>query len=61
MRSYKVYGVKAGGSEEYVNTIHSKEEGTTVHRAMKAGGWYDKIVVRDCLGGKMFEKQLDAA
>jgi hypothetical protein len=58
MRSYKVYGIRNGGSEEYVDTVFSPEEGKQVHQLMKAQGYWDEIVVRDALGGKQIHRSL---
>ena len=58
MRSYKIFGIKDGGAEEYVNTVHSAEEGKTVHAQMKAGGYYDEMLLRDALGGKHIHRRL---
>lgn len=58
MRSYKVYGIKDGGAEQYVDTIHSPVEGKQVHQMMKVQGYYDEMVVRDCLGGKQMHWNL---
>jgi hypothetical protein len=57
MRSYTVYGVK-DGVEDYVTVVHSADEGKQVHQQMRAGGFYDTIRVRDCLGGLQFESSL---
>lgn len=58
MRSYKVYGIRQGGAEVYVDTVHSPAEGKQVHQMMKLQGYYDEMVVRDALGGKVMQKNL---
>jgi len=58
MRSYRVYGIKDGGAETYVDTVYSAEEGKQVHAMMKIQGYYDEMVVRDCLGGKAMQHGL---
>lgn len=58
MRSYKVYGIRAGGAEEYVTTVHSADEGKLAHQMMKLQGYWDEMVVRDALGGKVMQKNL---
>lgn len=58
MRSYKVYGIKDGGAEKYVTTVHSADEGKTAHAMLKAQGYFDEIVVRDVLGNKMIHRKL---
>lgn len=58
MRSFKVYGIKDGGAEQYVDTAHSPAEGKQIHAMMKAQGYFDEIVVRDALGGKQIHRNL---
>ena len=58
MRSYTVFGIKAGGAEVYVTTVHSTEEGKTAHQMMRVQGYWDEIVVRDVLGNKMIHRSL---
>jgi len=58
MRSYKVYGIRDGGAETYVDTVFSAEEGKQIHALMKAQGYYNEMVVRDCLGGKVIHRNL---
>jgi hypothetical protein len=58
MRSYKVYGVKDGGAEVYVDTIYSAHEGKQIHAMLKAQGYFDEMVVRDALGGKQIHRNL---
>lgn len=58
MRSYKVYGIKDGGAEELITTVHSAEEGKTAHSMLKTQDYFDTMVVRDCLGGTVMRKEL---
>ena len=58
MRSYRVYGIRSGGNEEYVDTAHSPAEGMEIHRLMKSQGHFDEMVVRDVLGGKHMHRNL---
>lgn len=58
MRSYRVYGIKAGGSEVYVDTAHSPAEGVHIHSLMKTQGYFDEMVVRDVLGNKQIHRSL---
>jgi hypothetical protein len=58
MRSYKVFGIKDGGAEVYVTTVHSAAEGKVAHSAMKSQAYWDEMVVRDCLGGTAMRKEL---
>jgi len=59
MRSYKVYGIRDGGAETYVDTVHSSTEGKQVHKMMKIQGYYDEMIVRDALGGKAMHRKLN--
>lgn len=61
MRSYSVYGIQKGGSEQWIENVHSPAEGKRVHERMKAQGVFDEIVVRDCLGGLRFRKSLSGS
>ena len=58
MRSYRVYGIKNGGAEQYVDTVYSAAEGKQVHQMMKIQGYFDEMVVRDVLGGKHIHRNL---
>lgn len=58
MRSFRVYGIKDGGAEVYVDTAHSPAEGKQIHMLMIAQGYFDEIVVRDALGGKQIHRSL---
>ena len=53
-RSYKIYGVKDGGAEQWVDTVSNAADGKTVHQMMKEQGYFDFIRCRDCLGGLRF-------
>jgi hypothetical protein len=58
MRSYKIFGIKDGGKEVWVDTVTNAEHAKTVHQAMRRQGYYDYIRCRDCLGGLRFEYNL---
>ena len=58
MRSYRVYGIKNGGAEQYVDTVYSAAEGKQIHQMMKIQGYFDEMVVRDALGGKQIHRNL---
>jgi hypothetical protein len=58
MRSFKIFGVKDGGAEQWVDTVSNAADGKAVHAAMKAQGHYDYIRARDVLGGLRFEYNL---
>jgi hypothetical protein len=58
MRSYKVYGIRDGGAEQYVDTAYSPAEGKQIHTLMKTQGYFDEMVVRDVLGGKQMHRDL---
>ena len=58
MRSFRVYGIKDGGAEQYVDTAYSPAEGKQIHAMMKIQGYFDEIVVRDALGGKQIHRKL---
>ena len=58
MRSYKVFGIRDGGAEVYITTVHSAAEGKVAHSAMKSQAYWDEMVVRDCLGGTAMRKEL---
>jgi hypothetical protein len=58
MRSYKVYGIKDGGAESFITTVYSAAEGKAAHDAMKSQAYFDSMVVRDALGGKVMIKEL---
>jgi len=58
MRSYKVFGIKDGGAETYVDTVFSATEGKQIHALMKAQGYYNEMVVRDALGGVQIRRKL---
>ena len=56
MRSYKVFGIKDGGAETYIDTVYDAEDGKLLHNAIKAQGYWDQMIVRDVLGGKVMHK-----
>jgi hypothetical protein len=58
MRSYKVFGIKDGGAEQYVTTVHSSDEGKTAHQMLLVQGYFDEMIVRDVLGNTMLRKDL---
>jgi hypothetical protein len=58
MGSYKAYGIKNGGGEEFVATITSASEGKTTHNGMKVAGYFDTIVVRNNLDQVVMRKEL---
>ena len=37
-RSFKIFGIKDGGSEEWVDTVSSPKAGKAAHEAMKTEG-----------------------
>jgi hypothetical protein len=57
-RSYKIFGIKDGGPEQWVDTVSNAADGKAVHNTMKAQGYFDYIRCRDCLGGLRFEYNL---
>ena len=57
-RSYKIFGIKDGGPEEWVDTVSNAADGKAVHNAMKVQGYFDYIRCRDCLCGLRFEYNL---
>jgi len=58
MRSYKVFGIRNGGAETYVDTVFSAAEGKQVHAMMKTQGYFDEMIVRDALGNKAMHHTL---
>jgi hypothetical protein len=58
MRSYKVYGIKDGGAEEYVATAHNAAEGKAIHIMMLDAQYYETMIVRNVLGGFAMRKEL---
>ena len=58
MRSFKVYAIKDGGAEQYVDTAYSPAEGKQIHTMLKVQGYFDEMVVRDALGGKQMHRNL---
>lgn len=57
MRSYKVFGTKAG-IEIYVTTVTSADAGRAVQDLMRREGEYETIRVRDCFENLKFEYDL---
>ena len=57
-RSYRIYGIKDGGKEEFVTSVAAAADGKAAHQAMKLQGYFDRIVCRDVLGGLRFEYNL---
>jgi hypothetical protein len=55
MRSYKIFGIKDGGAEEWVTTVSNAADGKQAHQDMKTQGYFDYIRCRDVLGGLRFE------
>ncbi len=60
MRSLTVYAIKDGGAEELVTTVYSAAEGKLAHSMLKTQGYFDEMVVRDCLGGVQIRRNLKA-
>ena len=58
MRSYKIFGIKDGGAEEWVTTVSNAADGKQAHQDMKQQGYFDYIRCRDVLGGLRFEYNL---
>jgi hypothetical protein len=58
MSSYKVYGIKNSGSEKFVATVTTANEGKTTHNGMKVAGYFDTIVVRNNLDQVVMRKEL---
>ena len=58
MRSYKIFGIKDGGAEEWVTTVSNAADGKQAHNDMKTQGYFDYIRCRDVLGGLRFEYNL---
>ena len=56
--SYRIYGVKAGGKEEYVTSVSNAADGKAAHQDMKTQGYFDVLRCRDVLGGLRFEYNL---
>jgi hypothetical protein len=58
MRSFKVYAIKDGGTEQYIYTAYSPTEGKQIYQMLKRQGYFDEMVVRDALGGKQMHRSL---
>ena len=57
-RSYRIYGIKDGGKEEFVTSVRNAADGKAAHQAMKQQGYFDTLRCRDVLGGLRFEYNL---
>ena len=57
-RSYRLYGIKDGGKEEFVTSVSNAADGKAAHQAMKQQGYFDTLRCRDVLGGLRFEYNL---
>lgn len=57
-RSFRIYGVKDGGKEEFVTSVSNAADGKQVHQDMKTQGYFDVLRCRDVLGGLRFEYNL---
>ena len=57
-RSYRIFGIKDGGKEEFVTSVSNAADGKQAHNDMKAQGYFDYIRCRDVLGGLRFEYNL---
>ena len=57
-RSYRIYGIKDGGKEEFVTSVSNAADGKAAHQAMKQQGYFDTLRCRDVLGGLRFEYNL---
>jgi hypothetical protein len=58
MRSFKLFGVKNGGSEIYIDTIASPYAGKAIRERLRAENHFDYLRCRDCLGGLRLEINL---
>ena len=58
MRSFKIFGVKDGSAEQWVDTVSNAAAGKAVRQAMETQGYYDYMRCRDVLGGLRFEYNL---
>ena len=58
MRSFKLFGVKDGGTEIYIDTISSPNAGKAIRERLIAEKRFDYLRCRDCLGGLRFEINL---
>jgi hypothetical protein len=38
--------------------VYSAAEGKTTHNGMKVAGYFDTMIVRNCLGGHVMRKEL---
>ena len=44
-RSFKIFGIKDGGSEEWVDTVSSPKAGKAAHEAMKTEGDKSSMII----------------
>ena len=58
MRSYRIYGIKDGGKEQFVTSVSNAADGKQAHQDMKTQGYFDVLGCRDVLGGLRFEYNL---
>ena len=58
MRSFKLFGVKNGGPEVYIDTISDPTAGKVIRDRLIAEKQYDYLRCRDCLGGLRLEINL---
>lgn len=57
MRSYSVHGVDYEGTEVYVTTVYSAQEGIAAHADL-LNSPYARMRVYDCLGGVAIDRDL---
>ena len=57
-RSYRIFGIKDGGKEEFVTSVSNAADGKQAHQDMKTQGYFDVLRCRDVLGGLRFEYNL---
>jgi len=61
MRSYTVYGTINGGPEIYIDQVYTAAEAKLLHQKIKSEGVYNKMFVRDCLGGLQFSCDIESS
>ena len=59
MRSFKLFGVKNGGPEVYIDTISDPTAGKVIRDRLAAEKQFDYLRCRDCLGGQIRNKSSD--
>ena len=57
-RSFRIYGIRDGGKEEYITSVSNAADGKAVHQQLKQQGYFDRLLCRDVLGGLRFEYNL---